>query len=60
MAPQVPRELIEAARAGGPADIERLLETVWVDAYRLARAIVEQSQSAEDAAQDAQSPIILG
>ncbi len=53
MGPQVPTEIIEAARRGGSADIERLLEAVWVDAYRLARAIVSQPQSAEDVAQEA-------
>ena len=36
-----------------PAEVERLLESVWLDAYRLAMAIVTQPQSAEDAAQDA-------
>lgn len=53
MGPRVPTEIVEAARAGDPADIERLLETVWVDAYRLAMSITAQAQSAEDAAQDA-------
>src|ERR1700722_1685514 len=48
-----PTELIQAAQRGDPADVERLLETVWPDAYRLARAIVAQAQAAEDAAQDA-------
>lgn len=46
-------ELIEAARNGASADVERLLEAVWPDAYRLARAIILQSQAAEDAAQEA-------
>jgi RNA polymerase sigma-70 factor (ECF subfamily) len=53
MHPQVPTELIDAARNGGSADVERLLEMVWPDAYRLARAIVTQTQSAEDVAQEA-------
>ena len=53
MGPTVPTEIIEAARCGDSADIERLLEAVWVDAYRLARAIVDHAQSAEDAAQEA-------
>jgi RNA polymerase sigma-70 factor (ECF subfamily) len=48
-----PTELIQAAQRGDPADVERLLETVWPDAYHLARAIVAQAQAAEDAAQDA-------
>jgi RNA polymerase sigma-70 factor, ECF subfamily len=53
MGPRIPTEVIEAARAGAPDDVERLLESVWLDAYRLAMAIVAQPQSAEDAAQDA-------
>jgi RNA polymerase sigma-70 factor (ECF subfamily) len=53
MGPQAPREIVEAARAGDPADVERLLEAVWVDAYRLAVAILAQPQSAEDVAQEA-------
>jgi RNA polymerase sigma-70 factor (ECF subfamily) len=53
MGPQVPKEIIEAARSGGPADVERLLEAVWVDAYRLAVAILPHRQSAEDVAQEA-------
>lgn len=48
-----PTELIAAAQRGDPADIERLLEAVWPDAYRLARAIIAHAQAAEDAAQDA-------
>lgn len=53
MGPQVPVEMIEAARAGVPADVERLIEAVWADAYRLSCAIVNHPQYAEDAAQDA-------
>lgn len=49
----VPRELVEAARDGGPAQIERLVEAIWPDAYRLARAILGEQQGAEDAAQEA-------
>jgi RNA polymerase sigma-70 factor (ECF subfamily) len=52
MGPQVPLEIIEAARGGQAADIERLLEAVWADAYRLSRAIVSHAQCAEDAAQE--------
>jgi RNA polymerase sigma-70 factor (ECF subfamily) len=49
----VPTALIDAARTGESSDIERLLTAVWPDAYRLARAIVAHTQSAEDVAQDA-------
>ncbi len=50
---EVRSQLVHAAKGGDPADIERLLEAVLPDAYRLARAIVEQTQSAEDVAQEA-------
>ncbi len=50
---QVSAELVQAARTGSAADIERLLEAVWPDAYRLARAIMSDTQAAEDAAQEA-------
>lgn len=53
MEPHVPKEIIEAARSGGPADVERLLEAAWIDAYRLSMAISPQRQSAEDVAQEA-------
>ncbi len=53
MDPQVPIEMIDAARAGDPADVERVLGAVWADAYRLSRAIVAHRQYAEDAAQEA-------
>ncbi len=49
----VPTELIESARDGGPAQIERLLEAIWPDAYRFAHAILGERQGAEDAAQEA-------
>jgi RNA polymerase sigma-70 factor, ECF subfamily len=49
----VPPELVEAARTGGRDEIELLLRTVWPDAYRLARAVLGEGQSAEDAAQEA-------
>lgn len=50
---RVSNEIVEAAIRGEPADIERLLEGVWADAYRLARAVVTQRDAAEDAAQEA-------
>lgn len=53
MRSHVPFELIDAARSGRAADVERLLEAVWPDAYRLARAIVGEAHTAEDTAQEA-------
>lgn len=50
---KAPIHLIEAAKAGAPAEIERLLEAVWSDAFRLAQSITGNRESAEDAAQDA-------
>jgi RNA polymerase sigma-70 factor, ECF subfamily len=46
-------ELVEAAIRGGPPEVERLIEAVWPDAYRLAYAILAERQSAEDVAQEA-------
>ena len=46
-------ELIEGARLGGASEVENLLEAVWPQAYRLAKAIVRQDAAAQDAAQDA-------
>lgn len=48
MAAPVPIALVEAARDGGPAEIERLVEAIWPDAHRLARAISGERQCAED------------
>jgi len=53
MADPMPIELVEAARTGGRDEIELLLRGVWPDAYRLARAILGEDQSAEDVAQEA-------
>lgn len=53
MAITPPAELIEAARTGDAQPIERLVETVWPDAYRLARAILGDPDGAKDAAQEA-------
>lgn len=52
MAGSVPTGLVEAAQSGGRAEIERLLQTIWPDAYRLAFAVLGDRQSAEDAAQE--------
>ncbi len=49
----VPTGLVEAARSGAREEIERLLQTIWPDAYRLAFAVLGDGPSAEDAAQDA-------
>jgi RNA polymerase sigma factor (sigma-70 family) len=49
----VPQEMVEAALTGASEPVERLLETVWPDAYRLARGILCDRQAAEDAAQEA-------
>ena len=57
---QVPIELVEAARSGGPADVERLLAAVWPDAYRLARAILGEQRNAEDVAQEASVAMFRG
>ncbi len=53
MVDSVPTGLVEAARSGGRAEIERLLQTIWPDAYRLAFAVLGNRQSAEDTAQEA-------
>lgn len=48
----IPRNLIEGARTGRPDEIERLIEAVWPDAYRLARAVLGTASGAEDVAQE--------
>jgi RNA polymerase sigma-70 factor, ECF subfamily len=48
-----PLELVEGAICGGPPEVERLIEAVWPDAYRLAYGILGERQSAEDVAQEA-------
>jgi RNA polymerase sigma-70 factor (ECF subfamily) len=50
---QVPAEIVEAAKDGDPVQMERLLKAVWPDAFRLARAILGDPQSAQDVAQEA-------
>lgn len=50
---RIPDETIEAARAGGAAEVERLMETAWPDAYRLAFSVLGNAEAAQDAAQDA-------
>lgn len=52
MAVAVSSELVEAATNGGPAEIERLLVSMWPEAYRLTRGILGEDQGAEDAAQE--------
>lgn len=46
-------ELVEAARAGGAAQRDALVEAAWPDAYRLAYAMLRDKHAAEDAAQEA-------
>ena len=46
-------DLIEAARTGQTGGMERLLQTLWPHAYRIARSIVHDDTLAEDAAQEA-------
>lgn len=45
-------QLVEAARAGDSAGADRLIEAIWPDAYRLARAITGDATGAEDVAQE--------
>jgi RNA polymerase sigma factor (sigma-70 family) len=49
----VPAELVAAAQHGDSIQVERLVQTIWPDAYRLANAILGDRQGAEDAAQEA-------
>ena len=49
--------LVEHARSGGPA-LDRLIETVWPDAFRLAFCILRDRGLAEDAAQEACAAIV--
>ncbi len=53
MPDRVPIDVVEAARKGSVADIERLLCAAWPDAYRLAFGVLGDRTSAEDAAQEA-------
>ena len=53
MALPVPLELVEAARGGGAGEIESLVQAMWPDAFRLARAILGDEQPAQDVAQEA-------
>lgn len=49
----IAQPLIEAAQRGAPREIERLMDAVWPNAYRLAYSILGDSAAAQDAAQDA-------
>jgi RNA polymerase sigma-70 factor, ECF subfamily len=53
MTQRIPAELVQSAITGTPGAIDQLFERVWIDAYRLAAAILAQRQCAEDAAQEA-------
>jgi RNA polymerase sigma-70 factor (ECF subfamily) len=48
----VDEKLVDDARAGSVEALERLLESVWPDAYRIAYSIVRDRAAAEDAAQE--------
>ncbi len=48
----VPTELLDEARSGSVGALERLLESIWPDAYRIAYSIVRDRAAAEDAAQE--------
>lgn len=50
---RIPEETIEAARTGGTAEVERLMEAAWPDAYRLALSVLGDAHLAQDAAQEA-------
>jgi RNA polymerase sigma factor (sigma-70 family) len=50
---EVPSALVIAAQSGDPAAVAELLRSVWPDAYRIARTVVLDHATAEDAAQDA-------
>lgn len=49
----IPPELIQAAQEGDSDAMERLLQTLWPHAYRIARSIIQNDSLAEDAAQEA-------
>lgn len=46
-------EVIEAARNVNGDGMERLLQTLWPHAYRIARSITQDDALAEDSAQEA-------
>ncbi len=52
MTATVNENLIDEARGGSVDALERLLESVWPDAYRIAYSIVRNRAAAEDAAQE--------
>lgn len=47
------QHLVDAARRGAADQIDRLIEAIWPDAYRLALAVVGDPAGAQDVAQDA-------
>lgn len=49
----VPNELVEEARKGDGPALDRLIEALWPQAYRLAFAIARSRPCAEDAAREA-------
>ncbi|HEY5258394.1 MAG TPA: sigma-70 family RNA polymerase sigma factor [Candidatus Baltobacteraceae bacterium] len=46
-------DLVAAARGGGAADLDRLIEAAWPHAFRIALSIVRDRALAEDVAQEA-------
>jgi RNA polymerase sigma-70 factor (ECF subfamily) len=48
----VNERLVDEARGGSVDALDRLLESVWSDAYRIAYSIVRDRATAEDAAQE--------
>jgi len=52
MTAPVDEKLVDKARAGSVEALERLLESVWPDAYRIAYSILRDRGAAEDAAQE--------
>ncbi|MBV8245137.1 MAG: sigma-70 family RNA polymerase sigma factor [Candidatus Eremiobacteraeota bacterium] len=59
MALALDSQLIDDARCGGAA-LDRLIETVWPEAFRIAKTILRDRALAEDAAQEACAAIARG
>ena len=55
----IDRDLVERAKSGGSA-LERLIEEVWPEAYRVSVGVLHDFGLAEDAAQDACVAIVRG
>jgi len=57
MRPEIAPEIVRAAQAGAPADMEVLLAQLWPHAYRVAFSVAQDRVLAEDAAQEASAII---